>query len=229
MSTVVASSLPTWALWLTPWRATLPDSHALDRVLAKYGLEPLPGGHRGLEFIAGQGLTPDEAASLAEDLRNLGLHARVSQKDVLTSSSRIANAFVAQFFGFIATVPLALTLLPAVGVAAPVAGVTIALSGGNRLELAAEPPSDDQGMGATVAAVRRIAALLPEHVGAPMLERTRRLAARANAQPDGEAAAELRAMAEDLTAEQDHRDAEEARALKRELAEARRAMRELQR
>lgn len=245
MSTVIASPLSTFALWLTPWRTTPPDPLALDRVLAKYGLELLPGTHRGLEFIAGDGLEPADAAALAEELRGLGLHARVAPRDDIHSSSRITNAFVAQFFGFVGTIPIALVIVPAMigfrpnlwaiwalvvslGLASLTAAISVALRGGNRLEVAAVRPRSSDALASAVAEVRRLAAWLPEHVGTPLLERTRQLAARAHARPNGQAAAELRELAEELTAKHDLHDAAEARALRSELARAQNAVREIE-
>lgn len=75
-------------------------------------------------------------------------------------------------------------------------------------------------------AIRELSASLPDHVSADLLRRAESVAARARRDPEGPAARELDALLADLRAAGPLDDAGEARALRRDLANARAAVRE---
>ena len=252
MSTTVVASRHRASLAVFPVAGPPLDVDALRQVLGRHGLELL--GDSDLltahEFITAEGLDPTEAVALAEDLRGIGLHARVVNRTSLTTSRRVANAMGAQmvlsFAGFLATITASTGVQDAIGRGDPVGAIpvvvgvlavlTLGLAGINGLTLARQG-----GSALRVAGVARgssptrqltdqlshLEQVLPGHLAAPMLARARQLERQALAHPDGEAARELATLIDELRSDADEQAAKELRELREELARARRAAKEL--
>lgn len=251
MSTTVIASRHGPLLALLPVASPATDVAQVQQVLARHGLTLAASSDlaRTNEFIAAQGLDPERAAALADDLRAVGLTVRVVNQTDLTRSARVGNALAAQMLGgmfafgafAIGFAPILDALkdggafatwpLPfmAAGLAAMLAFAFNALvlqrGGGTTLGVA--------GGGALHPTSRQLAdqlseleALLPEHVAAPLLARARRLQEHARSDPEGEAARELGALVEELRQLSDQEAAEDVRQLRDEVRRARQAVRE---
>jgi len=233
--TVIASAHGA-SLYLAPYLRPSVDRKALDRVLARYGLHRLEDGPLPIEFVVSRELDAHGSASLARELRELGLVVRVVPRPDITISARISQALLApamlgSMVGLgltwsLALLPgplgplLGLLLTGVVGLHALASFTTLAAS--SRLPvLAATLPADS-----VVRDVTDLVAGLPEAVARPLLERARDLEARARLNPEGAAARELESMRRDLAEEREQLDQQEARSLRRDLAQARAAMRE---
>ncbi|MEN0064443.1 MAG: hypothetical protein AAGA48_20010 [Myxococcota bacterium] len=233
--TVIASAHGT-SLYLAPYLKPRVDTKGLDRVLARYGLYRAESGPLPVEFVVSRDLDGHTSAALARDLREVGLVVRVVPRSDITMSARIGQATVVpMMLGPFAVLAMtwALALLPPpfgsimaalsiglVGLHAMASFVTLSQS--MRLPLfTTMPPANS-----VVRDVSDLVAGLPEHVARPLLERARDLEARARVNPDGAAARELESMRADLAEERERQDERDARDLRRDLAQARAAMRE---
>lgn len=237
-TTVIASAHGA-SLYVTPFLRPKVDVPAIDRVLARYRLARVEGGPLPVEFIVSRELDPHTSASLARDLRELGLVVRVVPRGDITQSARIGQALLVPVmiggfaslgltWGMVLPLPAWFATLGAMFLSA--AGIHsllsfLALSSAARLPvLAAEPPP-----ASLVGDVSELVAGLPEHVARPLLERARDLEARARQNPDGAAARELERMREDLAEQRERDDERTAQELRRDLAQARAAMHEASR
>lgn len=236
--TVIASAHGA-SLYLAPYLRPTIDLKALDRVLARYDLYRVDSAPMPIEFVISRDLDAHTSAALARDLREIGLVVRVVPRPDITMSARIGNAMLApMMLGSLAALGMtwSLALLP--GPLGPVLGALgvsavgvhalasfAALAQATRLPLVATTPPPNS----VVRDVSALVAGLPDHVARPLLERARDLEARARANPDGVAARELDAMRKDLAEEREQQIEREARDLRRDLAQARAAMREAER
>jgi len=251
MSTTVIASPFGSSLYWWPSRHELDDG-ALAAVLRLHGLDLLPGSSDGaMEFIAAQDLEHGAANRLAQDLRGLGLTVRVVNKTGITTSRRLGNAAAAHFVALTVAL-LGLTMVSTMLVGLPLAGAAwmamlavfpgilfVALGlvatanglriGMNGMALPVAGVSQD-AVGTTESEViARLEALkedLPETIVDPMLRTARELHRIALANPDGEAAAELQALTEDLARSEDEQVAARAKGLRDDVRRARLAMRE---
>ncbi|MCB9676275.1 MAG: hypothetical protein H6737_14225 [Alphaproteobacteria bacterium] len=239
MPTVVASASGP-LLFVFPVVRRAVDRAALARVLARYDRQLLPGAIEGNEWIAGEGMSPADAARMAEDLRGLGLTVRVVNRDALTTSRRVGNAVSALAIGMMLTLPMGVLLTttsdtPSSGLPLLAAGLLLVVNflvlsarGGMRLGVAgasAQPAM--AGVDALVLELERLRSELPEHLVAPLVARADALVEEARRRPDGRAARELVALVAELDAARDEAVAADADALRRELARARRAVGEI--
>ncbi|TNE88804.1 MAG: hypothetical protein EP330_13515 [Deltaproteobacteria bacterium] len=237
MSTTVIASAHTWTLTLAPWATGAVDERALEGVLAKYGLELMPGATRANEFIAAQDLPQKQAAKLAEELRELGLVVRVVNRTGLTRSQRVGTAiaglgmaaFLLPVFAFALeqemTSGLNLALLP-LALLAFVNFVVLQRRDAGRLAVAGaqvEPHADGE-LALLLAEIRELGDELPEHIVAPLRDRAERVA-----REGGASSAAISALASEVRADRDQRAAAEVDALREELHRARRAAAELRR
>ena len=244
-STVIASAYGP-ATWLLPLARPPIDEGRLDLVLAKHGLTLLPGSASSVEFVAGTDLSAQSAAALAEDLRALGLVVRVVPRGELRWSTRIGVVFLGYFMaamggmlvlqagiammakGMGGTGALVLAVGAFLMAMSVINAVVVQARGGQALPLAGAAPEEGGGIAGVVASVRRLAGSLPDHVGRPLVDQVRVLESRARANPEGEAARELRELAAELGEVCDEADAEAVRDLRADLMRTRQAMREAQ-
>jgi hypothetical protein len=241
MGTTVIGSRHGVSLWLLPAAGPRLKRDALAQVLERYGLTLAGGADLGTanEFIAAENLDPTTAARLADDLRAIGLSARVVNRTGLTASSRVGNALATQMFvamtGLLgaaasATSGLAYDELGFVlGVSviafAALNAIVLQWHGSGRLRVVGAPLRE-QPPAQLTDQLSNLADHLPNHVVAPLLEKARVLQAHAHRDPDGQAASELEALLADLRKVDDDAAVQEVRALREELARARRALRE---
>ncbi|MCB9780788.1 MAG: hypothetical protein H6742_19625 [Alphaproteobacteria bacterium] len=246
MSTTVIASRRQTSLYLLPAGGAPLDQDAVAAVLARHGLGMAGGSDLAdaHEFIAAEGLDPAAAAELAEDLRGIGLHARVVNGTGITASRRLGSALGAQFMAFMAGLagvalsakPLAdllqagqgpgLWILP-LAAAALLMLMTVVnailLNRNTGLRVVGTSASPRRALQDEL---RLLEEHLPAHMAAPLLERARALEQVARRDPDGAAAIELRALIDDLRRPVDEAAAEDARKLRQDVARARRAMQE---
>ncbi|MEO0603977.1 MAG: hypothetical protein AAF211_21245 [Myxococcota bacterium] len=233
--TVIASGHgPT--LYLAPYVRPRIDRPALDKVLARYELHRLEDGPLPIEFVVSRELDAHDSAALARDLRAIGLVVRVVPRGDITISARISQALLGPaMIGSMLGLGLLWSLALIPGVFGPVVGITLVclvglhalvsfttLVSSTRMPLVAARLPENS----VVRDVSDLVTGLPETVARPLLERARDLEARARRNPDGAAARELEAMRSDLADEREQLDETEARSLRRDLAQARAAMRE---
>lgn len=242
MSTTVIASPHGLSLFLLPMSGPQPDPDRLSRVLERRGLALLPGALEGSEFIAAQGLAAGDAARLAEELRALGLTVRVVNQADISRSARIGNALAVNAVASVAALTILsvavaaggtalLVALPALllGILALLNLITLAQRGGLQLPVAAaEPPAQAVGRSELSELLDELRESLPEHVVGPIVARAQDLELRARRDPQGEAAAALHGLIEELQGHEDARIADEVRSLRDDLQRARRAMLEAQ-
>lgn len=245
MSTTVIASRHGTRLFLLPAASRALDVEAVRVVLERHGQTLLEGSELAStnEIIAAQGLDPEAASRLAEDLRGIGLTVRVVNRTGLTGSQRVGNALAVQMmFGMTGLLALlggytglheGSAILGAALLALGVAAIGLALlnaiilqrHGGARLRLAGtQRAAGPLGLTDQLA---DLTAHLPDHLLAPILARARKLEAHARRDPDGEAARELEALLGELRDSADLDAADEARSLAEEVRRAQRAVREL--
>lgn len=249
-SSVIASRHRQFLAAVLPWTSRALDVEAVRAVLARHGLALVDSDSLATanELLVGEDLDPVDAEALAADLREAGLHARVVHRSGLTGSRRMANAFAATLLtgvaGFggtmLALIPVidaakdaaAIPAASYVGLAAGLAvlgaavlnGLATQRGGGTRLQLAGRVRSADERR--VTDELAELVAGLPDHVARPLLDRARRLEVHARQDPDGEAAAALRTLVDDLRRGADAEAAEEVEALRDEVDAARRALAE---
>jgi len=249
MSTTVIASRHGVSLFLLPAAGPSLDQRAVSAVLERHGLDLIEGSdlERAHEFVAAEGLEHAAAAALAEDLRDIGLSARVVNRTQLTGSSRVGNAMAAQMMiGMAGLMTMGLAtqvehnnigpewffLIPMLGGAlllllAIINGIALNMRGGYGLRVAGaiEAPTPLRALTDQLAALET---QLPSHMTGPLLAQANKLMAHARADPNGEAAAELALLMEELRSDVDVQAAEEARELREEVGRARRALAETQ-
>lgn len=247
MSTTVIASRHGLGLGLFPAASPRLDVEALRAVLARHGLDLIDGSDLATAnaLIAAQGLAPVAAGRLAEDLRGLELTVRVVNRTGLTGSRRLGEALAGQavigMAGVLAMVAGRTGLAegdPRIGAAmlavgallaglAALNGLVLQRGGAARLRLAGTlaPPADAALLTDQLSS---LAADLPDHLAAPLLARAQRLEAHARKDPEGQAAAALRDLSDELRAAEDRTATDEAETLRQELAQAQRALRETQ-
>jgi hypothetical protein len=253
MSTTVIASTHGSSLYLWPARREV-DLDALREVLKRNGQELLDNAVSGgnLEFIAAEGLDHAHANRLASDLRSLGLTVRVVNKTGITTSSRLSNAIAFQFMACVVAVLGVLTVAPALGMVlmgaatglfaiaavvpaflSIVVGLLTLTNGiriganGTRLPVAGVPAralaEAEPGVVSQIAAMKDD---LPAAIIEPLLETARELHAKAAANPGSDAAAELRALTEELARSEDEATVEKAKTLRNDVRRAQLAARE---
>lgn len=230
------------------------DVDAVQAVLARHGLRLIEGSDLATanEIVASEGLDPVAATALAEDLRALGLHARVVNQTGLVRSRRVGSALAGQaLVGMAGFGALMMGLIPVVdaikdagslgspllalpvvfGVAvvgwAAVSSLFLRRNGGNALRIAGVDRVGTAGERALTDQLSDLVDDLPSHVADDLIAKARALEAHAKREPDGKAAQELQALVQDLRQEADGEAAEEAAKLRAEVARARRVKREL--
>jgi hypothetical protein len=244
MTTTVVASRHGLSLTLLPAAGPTLDREALRRVFARHGLSLIDGADLASanEFIAAEGLEPAAAVRLVDDLRAIGLTARVVNRTGLTGSRRVGNAIVAQFAigmaGFIAlsagsvgivegnpTIAVIMLVLGALlMLAAAFNAFTLQRRGGYSLHVAGTAA----GPLLLTEQLSQLADQLPSHLADPMIARAEKLQAHAQKDPDGPAAQELQSLLDEFRTIEAQAAADEARALREELARARQALRETQ-
>lgn len=234
-TTVIASRIGrrlAVASWTTP--AAI-DADALRRVLERHGLDLLPGALDVNEVIVAEGLPAARAADLAQDLRAIGLTARVVNQPSLTQSRRVATALEIAVMAIIFTLPLVpfavlsdllllATLLALPGLFFVLNAATLVWRGGANLSTVGAPRSVEADVDRWAEALR---GELPEPLLASLLERVRELELEARCDPDGPAAAELAELRADDAQRRRAEAADKARALREELHRARQAAAEV--
>ena len=240
MSTTVIASAAGLSLYLAPWAAGKVDMVALNAVLLRHGLQPRGTDQPNLEFIAAEGLEPERARMLAEDLRAIGLHVRVRKKLDLERSSRVGQAIGMQFtalpmlmgvllsvvstgamgidWSLLAFVPPLLLLVANL--------VAIRVKGSNKLESASKPANTT---GQVSRALLEMRDELPDSLFSRLLTQAQDLEAKVAKNPDSQAAPELEELAASLRERNDAEVVDQVSELKQELEEARRAIAEAER
>ncbi|MFK7930401.1 MAG: hypothetical protein AB8H79_19590 [Myxococcota bacterium] len=255
MTTTVIASRHHATLMVAPLAGPALDKDALTQVLHRHGLRLIDGTDLATahEFIAAEDVEPAAAAALAEDLRSIGLHARVVNRTGLTGSRRVGQAIATQlmtgmvglsvfmmsllpvidamkdgdvFGNPLAAIPLGMGVL-AMGWAA-VNGLVLQQRGGSGIRLAGKDRlsvSEDRQL---TDQLSDLLADLPPEMSASLMERARELEVHARNEPEGRAAAELRALVDEIRNDVDADAAQAAVSLREEVARARRAIREAQ-
>jgi hypothetical protein len=228
-TTVIVSPYRTADLYLRPWSKSSVDLAAVGRILEDHGLElvDLDALARGIEGVAAVGLPVGPATALARDLRAAGLTVRVVNDPHITQNARVATAVAVLFMLAMLSSPLILPALLALFNA-----IYISSRGRGLGAMAALPSPGAARVGErperlALARIRDLAENLPPHVLQPLIARAEDLARDASRDPDGAAARGLSEIVADLQREHDQRITDEARALKADLARARRAVREV--
>ena len=239
MSTTVIASSAGLSLYLAPWASGKVDMAAVNRVLLSHGLQTRGQAQPNMEFIAAEGLEPEAARALAEDLKALGLHVRVRQKTGLERSARIGQASAINFSALLMMLAFLIPVGAATGELSPalvalliptllvlINQMTLWTRGGNTLELATKAAKRS---GQVSAALLEMRDELPDGLFTRLLTQAQDLEAKVAKNPNGQAAQELEELAASLRERNDAETVDQVSELKQELEAARRAIAEAKR
>jgi hypothetical protein len=241
MSTTVIASSAGLSLYLAPWASGKVDMAAVNRVLQSHGLQTRDQAQPNMEFIAAEGLEPEAAQALGEDLKAIGLRVRIRQRVGLERSARVGQAMALQLIamgmliGLIlpvaingGTAPNLAALIPLLMAAlyAIANTVSIGIKGGNVLERVAEPARQQ---GQVSNALLEMRDELPDGLFTRLLTQAQDLEAKVAKNPNGQAAQELEELAASLRERNDAETVDQVSELKQELEAARRAIAEAKR
>ncbi|MFT5584055.1 MAG: hypothetical protein ACI9VR_001640 [Cognaticolwellia sp.] len=237
MSTTVIASAAGLSLYLAPWAAGKVDMVALNAVLLRHGLQPRGTEQPNLEFIAAEGLEPEPARMLAEDLRAIGMHVRVRKKLDLERSARVGQAIGMQFTALPVLMGVLLSVVSsgAMGIDWSLLAfvpplllivanlVAIRVKGSNKLESASKPANTTGQVSQALLSVRDE---LPDGLFSRLLTQAQDLEAKVANNPDSQAAEELKELAASLRRDEEADVVDQVSELKKELDQARQAIRE---
>ncbi len=223
MSTTVIASRHGAALYLAPWLPSAVDPAAVREVAAAHGVDLFDAEllRTRLEVVVASGLEPAPAARLASALRQQGLTVRVVNDPSITQSARLSTAVALLLLAAIALGPLVVPALLAL-VNAAIIG-----TGGLSLPVVGVPSARPALAVKVLDRLRALGDELPAHVLDPLVDKAEALAREATVNPEGPAIPALRDLLADLEAEGEVQVQSTGRSLRRELAQARRASREV--
>ncbi len=250
-TTVIASRHRDLSAALLPSASPRLDVESVRAVLSRHGLALIDGSDLATAntLVVAEGLSPREAQALADDLRAVGLHARVVNRTGLTTSQRMGSIAAGQFMlwaaGFMAFLIAAAPMLKAfkrtgvlfdgnpwwllpgalMMVWAAFNAWTLAQHGGASLRIAGTRSSSDPA--GLVEQLHRLADGLPDHLTEPLVAKARRLESHVRSAPDGQAAQELEAVLDALLGLAEEAAVKEAQGLRRDVAAAARAVAEV--